>query len=378
MENAKPTGRDAVIDGWRGVSVLMVIAGHFVAYRAKELYPLDALNSFGFSVGSKTFAIVSSLGTLGVCFFFMISGYLITTLLVSEEDKRDRVSLKAFYVRRVFRIMPAFYAYVLWAYLAGRAGLIGVDDEAALRSSLYICNFSGFSCSWWLAHSWSLAVEEQFYLIWPMIFALAPVSRRRMAVFLLAGLVVGSLYFTPLGSFIYIMAGVVIALFGGLRKRLARVDGIWIWVSLAVLIALPAAPRLVTEIAAPIQPALAAMIMFGTLFGRPSGALRQILRTNWLTKIGLASYSLYLWQQMSLAPAEWGGAMTGADTLYGYGNAGLAVAFIPIAIASYFLIEKPMVVLGHRLSHRIMASHTPAPTIKLAAARSAKEAPIIP
>lgn len=353
MGRDQSTGRNAVIDGWRGISVLMVIVGHLLAYRAKGMYPIDALNGLGLSLGSRSFAVISSLGTLGVCFFFMISGYLITTLLVAEEAKRDRVSLKAFYVRRVFRIMPAFYVYVLAVYLLGRAGLVQVGDEAVLRSSLYVCNFSGFSCSWWLAHTWSLAVEEQFYLVWPMIFAFAAWPRRSIAIVLLAGLFVGSLFFAPLGSFIYIMVGVVVALFVGLRERLAAIAPKWIWLCLAVLIVLPAAPQIVVKLLGPAQPVLAAAVMFGTLFGQPGGVLPVVLRNAWLNKIGLVSYSLYLWQQLSLAPIAWGGTVTGAEALYHYGNFAWAVAFIPIAIASYVLIEKPIIALGHRLSRRI-------------------------
>lgn len=359
MNKGESVGRDAVIDGWRGISVLMVILGHLFAYRANKLYPLEALDATGLPIGSKILAIAGSLGTLGVCFFFMISGYLITTLLRSEESKRGCVSLKAFYVRRIFRIMPAFYAYVLVVYLLGRAGVILIDDSAVLRSSLYVCNFAGFACSWWLAHSWSLAVEEQFYLVWPIIFAYAAVARRRAAIALIAGLVLGSLFVPTLGSFVYIMVGVLMALFVGLRERLTEINGRWLWVSLLVLVMLPAAPQPVAMIVTPIKPVLAAVLMFGALFAHHAGALRNILCSNWLTKIGLVSYSLYLWQQMSLAPFEWGGRLTGAKALYDYGNAALGLAFIPAAIASYFLIEKPMVKLGHRLSRRVMDHHTP-------------------
>lgn len=353
------SGRDAVIDGWRGISVLMVIAGHLFAYRAADMYPVDALNSVGLSLGNKSFAILSSLGTLGVCFFFMISGYLITTLLVAEEAKRDRVNLKAFYIRRAFRIMPAFYVYVLTVFLLGRSGLIRVGDEAVLRSSIYLCNFSGFSCSWWLAHTWSLAVEEQFYLVWPMIFAFAASTRRSIAVALLIALFAGSLFFAPLGSFIYIMVGVLVALFAGLRERLAMIDPRWVWPLFAVLVMLPAAPHIIGRIVGPIQPGLAAAVLFGTLFGRCTGVLMVVLRSAWLNKIGLLSYSLYLWQQLSLAPIGWGGTVTGAKTLYSYGNFALALAFVPLAVASYFLIENPMRAMGHRISQRITDRRVP-------------------
>lgn len=147
----------------------------------------------------------------------MISGYLITTLLVAEENERDRVS------RRIFHIMPALYIYVIVIYLLGQWDLLRLDNGAVLRRAFYVCNYSGFSYSWWLIHTWSLAVEEQFYLVWPLIFAFAAAFRRSAAVIILAGLFVGWLVFAPRGSFINIMVGVLVALSAALRQRLARV-----------------------------------------------------------------------------------------------------------------------------------------------------------
>jgi peptidoglycan/LPS O-acetylase OafA/YrhL len=73
-----------------------------------------------------------------------------------------------------------------------------------------------------------------------------------------------------------------------------------------------------------------------------------------LVKIGLVSYSLYLWQQLSLAPVLWAGQKTGAEVLYHGFGALLIVAFVPVAIASYFFLEKPLVAIGHRVSRRII------------------------
>lgn len=355
---AETTARDAVIDGWRGISVLMVIAGHFFNFRLEGMISFTALNAFGLPFGNKFLAIVSSLGTLGVCFFFMISGYLITTLLIAENRDRGRVSLKAFYARRIFRIMPAFYTYVITVYLLGRSGLILVDDEAIARSSVYLCNFSGFSCSWWLAHSWSLAAEEQFYLLWPMIFVFAPLLHRTIAVALLVGLFLGSLMSPPLGSFVHIMVGVIVALEVGARDRLTGVTPRYIWLALAFLMVVPAMPSTIAFVVKPAQPFIIAFILFGTVFGPSDDLTHRLLRASYLSKIGLISYSLYLWQQLSLAPRIWGGGPTGADILYGRYEFALTFAFVPLAIASYFLIERPLVAAGHRLSKTIKTRQT--------------------
>jgi len=356
MTTAPATDRNTVIDGWRGISVLMVIAGHMFNFRLKGAMPFNGLDAFGLPFGSKIQTILASLGTLGVCFFFMISGYLITSLLIAESRDSGRISLKAFYVRRIFRIMPAFYAYVFAVYLLGRAGLILVNDEAVIRSSLYLCNFSGFACSWWLAHSWSLAVEEQFYLLWPMIFAFAPLLHRKIAAVLLLGLFLGSLWFEALGSFVYIMTGVIFAIEGRLRDSARGLAPRTIWFAFAFLIALPAIPAAVMPLVKPAQPFLVAIVLFGTIFGSPHDLCQRFLGISTLSKIGLISYSLYLWQQLSLAPLSWAGAPTGASNLYRHWDVVLGFAFIPLAVVSYLLIERPLIAAGHRLSKRIKAN----------------------
>src|SRR5438105_3314001 len=112
-------------------------------------------------------------GGHGVLAFFVISGFLITWLLLQEEARRGAVSLRLFYVRRTLRIFPAFYAFwLLWTgalLLSGRP----IHWPQALSALGYVSNYyqaisgdpnTGYS------HTWSLAIEEQFYLLWPMSF----------------------------------------------------------------------------------------------------------------------------------------------------------------------------------------------------------------
>jgi peptidoglycan/LPS O-acetylase OafA/YrhL len=112
-------------------------------------------------------------GNLGVEIFFVLSGFLITTLLLRESDKTGTVSLLGFYKRRSRRIFPAFY--VFWAVTVTLAALRHrlPESGALIATALYFTNYyqslvnpeSGF-----IVHSWSLAVEEQFYLFWPLLF----------------------------------------------------------------------------------------------------------------------------------------------------------------------------------------------------------------
>ena len=109
----------------------------------------------------------------GVAGFFVLSGFLITWLLLKEHEKSGRVSLRNFYMRRSLRIFPAYYAFLFvsigWDLFRGN------DDikDVILPGLFYLINYhnalEGHSGSS-LAHLWSLAVEEQFYLLWPLIF----------------------------------------------------------------------------------------------------------------------------------------------------------------------------------------------------------------
>ncbi|WP_372965451.1 acyltransferase family protein [Marinobacter sp.] len=143
----------------------------------------------------------SGVGTLffsarhGVAGFFVLSGFLITWLLLKEYEKNGNISLKNFYIRRSLRIFPAYYAFIAvsisWDLFRGN------DDtrEVIFPALFYFVNYhnalEGHSSSS-LAHLWSLAVEEQFYLIWPAIFlTLMKRGKNTVLAFLLgAGVVV--------------------------------------------------------------------------------------------------------------------------------------------------------------------------------------------
>jgi peptidoglycan/LPS O-acetylase OafA/YrhL len=149
------------LDGVRGVAILLVIAFHF----------------FGVTGGAT-----------GVDVFFVLSGFLITTLLLEERSASGRVDLLAFYKRRVRRLFPALGA-VMVVYLVATAAVGENRILVALAGISYVANIllaSGSSIfrGSGLVHLWSLAEEEQFYLVWPMLLLL--VVRFRRAVLLLA------------------------------------------------------------------------------------------------------------------------------------------------------------------------------------------------
>lgn len=121
-----------------------------------------------------------SLGWLGVDLFFVLSGFLITTLLLTEKIKKGKVNLLKFMGRRILRLFPAYYLYILFITIAiylgaGTLTSIGQWNPTVIIASLwgYFNNFiprGGFwEYSKLLIHLWSLAVEEQYYLIWPLV-----------------------------------------------------------------------------------------------------------------------------------------------------------------------------------------------------------------
>ncbi len=130
-------------------------------------------------------------GGFGVTVFFVLSGYLITTLLRLEQDKSEQISLKRFYVRRIFRILPLFYAVLAMAVIASWFGLgTGIVHGDALAAQAgHVANFWGIlnpgdNFIRGTGVYWSLAVEEHFYLLFPIAFLIlnrAGLTYRRQA-----------------------------------------------------------------------------------------------------------------------------------------------------------------------------------------------------
>jgi peptidoglycan/LPS O-acetylase OafA/YrhL len=131
------------------------------------------------------------LGHLGVTVFFVISGYLITSLLLRE----DRVDLKKFYFRRTLRIFPPYYFYLFVILLISLAGYVGLTPYNMFAAFTYTRNYffnNSVPDAWYLAHTWSLAVEEQFYLLFPV--SLLILGRKRGHWVALAAIVAAPLF----------------------------------------------------------------------------------------------------------------------------------------------------------------------------------------
>ncbi|HKW34561.1 MAG TPA: acyltransferase [Candidatus Acidoferrum sp.] len=173
------------LDGLRAVSILLVLCGH-----------LDG--TLGFYNNPAFWGHLGDIANLGVRVFFVISGYIITFLLLRETEKTGTISLKEFYFRRTIRIFPASYCFILFIALAYLFGVFQLNRGDLLHAVTYTMNFFP-DRSWWVGHLWSLSVEEQFYLLWPATLLLLGTRKglkAALAVILLAPLVrLGTAYF---------------------------------------------------------------------------------------------------------------------------------------------------------------------------------------
>jgi len=152
------------LDGLRGIAALLVVFYHFGI-------------EFGFHPPP---------GYLGVLIFFVLSGFLITWLLLKESSATGTVSLSGFYLRRSLRIFPAFYGFWLFSIGVRILGHRTIAWGAAIASFFYVSNYYYSlvpGADTFMLHTWSLANEEQFYLLWPWVFKRAHNNLSRITVF---------------------------------------------------------------------------------------------------------------------------------------------------------------------------------------------------
>jgi peptidoglycan/LPS O-acetylase OafA/YrhL len=323
------------LDGLRAVAICLVLFGH-----------LHCTALFGH--GSLSFAI-SGIAHLGIKIFLVISGYLITHILVSELKKTGKVNILHFYVRRAFRIFPAAYAFMAVSFIVFGDSLTLTNKVLAV---IFAENYS-LHTQWNLGHLWSLGVQEQFYLLWPALFAVLP--KHRITVLLIAicavpfiNVIIIRCRFPYWGYAFYSVAdsiacGCLLALIRNWRRIDAIMRSRWF-----------ALIPILTCAAAPVANIAGGGVFFGLLKSlviRPwlnigialsiEKAVRlapKFLNLPSVSMIGAMSYSIYIWQQ----PIAGAPAMTSSFTL------DLLIRLVAIglcATGSYYLIEQPFIKL---------------------------------
>jgi len=309
------------LDGLRAISISLVVVGHSAELRYHSSTAADVAGAFA---------------NLGVRIFFIISGYLITTLLLKEYGKTSTIGLREFYVRRAYRILPAAIVFMVPVFVIFWHELRWYHMLAA---ALYLANFD-FAHPWFLGHLWSLSVEEQFYFLWPGV--VKKWYRHRVAILL------GVVAFAP----VYRVAchlmglhgradetfpavadvlamGCLLAIFAG---RLPQIKGAW---ALAMIFPVVLVPVYLGA----LRFHLTAVLLFAlwpVMHLSIAGLLLYVVqRPYWILNVqpvvwlGKISYSLYLWQQ-----------------LFAYGDRHRPWYFVLCAVglasASYYLVEQPL------------------------------------
>ncbi len=284
--------------------------------------------------------VVYKFGSIGVPIFFIISGFIITTLLEKEEQRNGAVNLAAFYVRRSCRILPAMLLLVAVVAVISQFGLIKVGGASIFAASTFTCNI--VQCDWWLAHYWSLAFEEQFYLVWPAAFAVLGFARRLGAsLAIAAALILVSFVIPYLSAIAYLAIGVCFALLQ--RRKPIRLPK---WVAPTALcgiiiqsvLPVPAEFGVISHLADLV---FLPSMFFGSMY---NNGFKWVINRGWLAAIGRASYGLYLWQQIFLAPK--------AQYLVDYPS--MSALLLPLVVwVSYRFFELPIMTAGRRLSDRL-------------------------
>lgn len=319
-------------------------------------------------------------GDLGVSAFFVLSGFLITRLLVRERERTGEVSIRRFYLRRTMRIFPAYYAFLLLSYaLDARAGQLWSNTLLANALTYTVNYFNAFNHhpSTSVAHAWSLAVEEQFYLLWPLTFVILATRGRRALVTGVSLAALGAVAWRSwlfLGahvdpSYVYnafdtrldnLAVGCLLALavdydtVVAAAGRVARRSWFPI-VTLALLltsrIALPESYHY--SIGFTVDALLVATLIVQLL---------QLYRTrlwSWLEwptvrYLGAISYPIYLYHQ-------WGASVGRrvAGDAHAFEFAAGVVATIVLASGSYYVIERPFLRLKARYAPETRANASP-------------------
>jgi peptidoglycan/LPS O-acetylase OafA/YrhL len=321
-------GRDAVLDGLRTVAVASVIASHALRYR------------FADTIGEQFDLLHRALipaAHSGISVLFMISGYVITRLLWVERTKQGSVHLSAFWGRRSLRVIPPFFCLLAAIAFMRGWGYIGTPYKEMAVSGLFLCNTGVVYCSWFVNHTWTLGIEEQFYWIWPALFLFTPrrhvdaVLMAIIATLLIIGILRSGGGYNNEGPFMMVAVGALVATHEPLQRFLVqRVGGImWFSAGIALVAAAAITPPVVEYV---LRPVLLMVLVFGV------GNLKlpsAILKTRPFQIIGACAYSIYLWQQVFLGHPSY------------YDGAPPPLWLLPVVVAlSYLLVEKPTISAG--------------------------------
>jgi len=348
------------LDGWRAVGVTLVLVSHM---------PFTA----GFPTQYEQRLVNVFDGELGVRIFFVLSGFLITFLLLREANEFDTISLKRFYIRRALRILPIYVVYLLVLALLSALGLYSDTASSWIGAVTFTRNMIGAGRSA-TTQLWSLAVEEQFYLLWPLTLSTFALWRRPRAFVSVLLLVIVAcpilramlVSATPGGSVVNRILGsqsglmfadslVVGCLAAWLVQRTAQAPA---WLATPALRGLAVAcivggryaqmtigPTAWLLAVVPSIQAVSIMFLIWATAFEPPGLLARLLNLRPVVLVGTLSYSIYVWQFLFVSHfvPMFSGVWTHDWKWWMF----CAVA---VSAASYYGLEKPFLTLKQRFS----------------------------
>jgi peptidoglycan/LPS O-acetylase OafA/YrhL len=341
------------LDGWRGIAVIGVILYH----GREEL-----------SASSTLLVRLAAHCYLGVDTFFAISGFLICGLLLREFQETGDISLRRFYIRRFFRILPPYYASLAAICAAGAMLALPLNFSEVPSCLFFYRNYRPLGMDeyggFYTAHYWTLAVEEHFYLLWPPLLLWIRPKRSGKVAFLLAMLIFSwrliEARFHLLAAVLpqanlmarsdtrmdALLWGCLAAIyFSDIRRLAARVRFSQLWF-------LPAATILIAQKVHPpgetlLYAALLPLLVVSTVI-QPGSVLGHVLEWRPLRWIGSISFSLYLWQELFLPELK--GELARGSFRFLQQPPLNFLAILTCACLSRYLIEIPLTRLGHRIS----------------------------
>jgi peptidoglycan/LPS O-acetylase OafA/YrhL len=348
------------LDGWRAVAILLVLRSHIL----DDLFPGRWQSSFALNF------LNAGGGGLGVMIFFGISGILITSRLINEQNTRGRISLRGFYIRRFFRILPALFALLAVLSILRLFGVIPLGLLDILRSIFFVRNY-GPGGGWYTSHIWSLSIEEHFYALWPAAILMFGLRRAGVGAICAAAAItlwrILTVHFDWLHFIgaqpwrtdlqldgILIPAALAIALSNAsvheqLTNRLVPSLTFAMMAALCLAEIADAKNKHLESLVRIMRPLIISLVLASTIL-RPSQLLTRLLEWSPLRWIGRLSYSLYLWQQLFTG----GDVAPSAKWLIACRQFPInIVAIFACAAASYYLVERPLIAVGHRVARPV-------------------------
>ena len=303
-------------------------------------------------------------GSLGVRFFFVISGFLITWLMLIEGRRNGTVNLKHFYIRRALRILPVYAAFLLALLALQMFTTFHLDARSWIGNLTFTANIVGTS-SWTNGHLWSLSEEEQFYLLWPGLFVLSGAFMRvRTAAFILGVPILACPIIRVLGymrmmpPIFYRGMGIPSAdslamgcaaaiLFMHERPRIEQFIASRMLLVVSVGAVLILIPYFLTRLfilgifTVPLGESFQATgfsMLLLTGICHPNLLFFRVLRWRWICELGVLSYSIYIWQQIFCSkPSTYG-----VEHLWCLSFPGWLLAVFLVAFVSYYALERPL------------------------------------